>query len=61
VFRNNVSHARYNEARLSLTNIKTAIRTIADTAFACVSNADSDARKLAHKDECREITKALQV
>ncbi len=61
VFRNNVSHARYNEARMLLTTIKNALRGTAALVHTVAGNTSTPEVMEKYKFECKEITKGLQV
>lgn len=61
VFRHNISHARYNEARALLSNIKNGLRGIMVLVAGCGIEVASGPRAVAYKAEVRELAKHLQV
>ena len=61
VFRNVVSHRRYNEARAHLSNIKNSLRGTYSVVLSSAIGASTGERHEILKAECREIGKQLQV
>ena len=61
VFRNAISHVRYNEARTHLANMKNSLRTISQMVCSGGLNVNSGPRYNTYKSEAREISKQLQV
>ena len=61
VFRNNISHARYNEARGHLALMKNALRTTAAIVISSGVGVKDGPRAETYKLETREILKQLQV
>jgi predicted membrane chloride channel (bestrophin family) len=61
VFRNNISHGRYNEARAHLATMKNGLRTAAVIVLTTGINVKEGPRFEAYKAEAKEIIKQLQV
>ena len=61
VFRNNVSHGRYNESRGHLSVIKNSLRSVYTIVLSSGIGASTGERREVMKAECREIGKQIQV
>jgi predicted membrane chloride channel (bestrophin family) len=61
VFRHNISHARYNEARALLSNIKNGLRGIMVLLAGCGVGVATGPRAALYQTEVREVAKHLQV
>ena len=61
VFRNNISHARFNEARSHASVAKNALRTVCGIVLSGGHNVSDTVRYEQYKREAREITRQLQV
>ena len=61
VFRNNISHARFNEARNHLTIAKNALRTVAGVMLSGGYNLHDGERYELFKSDAREVIRKLQV
>ncbi len=61
VFRNNISHARYNEARAHLSVVKNGIRSVLSIVSGCGVNVNEGERAVVFRKEVAEIARQLQV